>query len=183
MHCGHFAFSPILVDLDPAKNVHKNTFWIFITECGQTLGLNVLKIFLTHLNLKKYSESIFLDIFCRIQVNQDGGNSKIAAHIITIMITIWAAILLFPPSWFTWIPQKKCPEKYFLNINYRIWTNFRFKCVENSFKDYFSYYYAILNLYQSATIFLFPPSWLSWIATKMFVKIIFNYLAYKMAIY
>ena len=48
---GHFVISAILVDLEPVKHVQKNTFWIFITDYGHILGLNVLKIFLRIISL------------------------------------------------------------------------------------------------------------------------------------
>ena len=50
-------------------------------------------------------------MFVEIQVNQDGGKSKLAANGIIVM----GSHFRIPPSWFTWNLLKH-PEKYAVTV-------------------------------------------------------------------
>lgn len=95
-----------------------------------------------------------------------------------VMISMWAAILLFLPSWFTWILQKLSRKKYVLNYCIRIGIEFRLKFIQIFFKKMLSRLIIVIYCYYTICgQFAFFAILITWIPTEMFWKISSNYLA------
>ena len=79
-------------------------------------------------------------MFVEIQVNQDGGKSKMAANGIIVI----GSHFIIPPSWFTWNLLKHIQKNTLLLFIKDYGQILGLNVLQIFFKDYFPYYYKIL---------------------------------------